>query len=297
MAASAAYWLASASSEMVITNTGELGSIGVVAIFRDTSAKDEKQGIQNIEVVSSVSPNKRLDPKTSEGKQLIQNVVDELANIFVETVATNRNVSVDDVLNNFGKGGMLVAQSAITAGMADKIGSFENLISSLIKSNNIGGIYMSKKITEATAQDVKIENPELYKAIQAEVVPGITSIEAINQAKDGGFKLGQEFENTRIQEIESLCNNDNAAIISEHKFNTEMTKEDVALAIVTKQEKDAKEKGANIQADAQAIDGVQPDNTSDEDVERASAVENMVAGMNDQRKGRRVSAKSERGQF
>jgi len=54
MAASAAYWLAAACDELVTDATAELGSIGIVGIFRvgDKNA---------IEIVSSNAPDKRPD--------------------------------------------------------------------------------------------------------------------------------------------------------------------------------------------------------------------------------------------
>ena len=45
-AASAAYWIASAAEEMVVTPTGEVGSIGVFALHEDYSQAMEQEGIK-----------------------------------------------------------------------------------------------------------------------------------------------------------------------------------------------------------------------------------------------------------
>ena len=251
MMASAGYWIGSATSEIISTNTGELGSIGVVVPFRDTSALDEKKGIKNIEIVSSVSPKKRFDIKTDDGKAIVQKIADELADIFVSAVATHRGTDVEDVIDNFGQGGMLIAQSAIDVGMADRIGSFEQLITeenSKPISLNTGGFQMKTLVIDATVDTVKAENPELYKAIQnigkAEVTADVES------ATEAGFKSGVEHENARIQGIESLASADNADLVNEHKFNSEQTKESVALLIVDRDKAKTKKAGDDVTEDA-----------------------------------------------
>jgi signal peptide peptidase SppA len=130
-AASAAYWIASAAGRIVADATAELGSIGVVAGYQDTRGKDEKAGVKNIEIVSSVSPNKRPDLQSDEGRKQIQTIVDDLADVFVRSVAENRGVSVGKVLSDFGQGGMFVGQNAVKAGLADALGSFEGVLAEM----------------------------------------------------------------------------------------------------------------------------------------------------------------------
>ena len=88
MAASAAYWVASAADSIIAAPTAEIGSIGVVFTMR-------RRQDNTIEVVSSVSPRKRIDPETDEGRQAIQARADALADVFVSQVAENRKLSAD----------------------------------------------------------------------------------------------------------------------------------------------------------------------------------------------------------
>jgi capsid assembly protease len=125
---SAAYWIASACDEIVLDDTAMVGSIGVVTAVPDPS----KQTARSIEIVSSQSPNKRPDVSTERGRQQIQDRVDALADVFVATVARNRGVSVETVLDDFGQGGVFVGQHAVAAGLADRIGSFEGTLATLI---------------------------------------------------------------------------------------------------------------------------------------------------------------------
>ena len=125
-AASAGYWLASQSSEIVIADTAILGSIGVRAALQDTSKKDAEAG--RIEFISSQSPGKRTDLTTDEGRARIQRTIDALAEVFIATVADGRGVKPDDVIAEFGGGDVLIGSAAVAAGMADRIGSFEAVI-------------------------------------------------------------------------------------------------------------------------------------------------------------------------
>jgi len=131
MAASGAYWLASQTQAIVADSTAMLGSIGIVATFRDRKAADEKAGIANYEIVSSQSPKKRLDPGTETGRAAIQVVLDDLAAEFVAAVASGRGVTAEKVLADFGQGGVMTAKRAIDAGLADQLGSFESVLSEL----------------------------------------------------------------------------------------------------------------------------------------------------------------------
>lgn len=127
LGASAAYWLASATGEIVADPTAGLGSIGVVMPVRDP----DKTKAMDIEIVSSQSPQKRPDVRTERGRAQYQTIVDHLADVFVETVARNRDVSADHVLEKFGQGGILIGKHAVSAGLADRLGGFEETLARL----------------------------------------------------------------------------------------------------------------------------------------------------------------------
>lgn len=129
--ASGAYWIGAAASEVVIDATAIVGSIGVVMSYLDTSKRDEKSDVRRVDVVSSASPDKRLDPNTDAGRAKVQEMVDALADVFVGSVAKYRGVSVEHVTTKFGRGGVLVGAAAKAAGMADRIGSLDSVIAEL----------------------------------------------------------------------------------------------------------------------------------------------------------------------
>jgi signal peptide peptidase SppA len=131
LGASAAYWLTTAAEHVVCAETAMLGSIGVRLALMDDSARDAKEGVRTIEIISSQSPGKRDRPVDDEVIARAQSNVDELAAIFIAKVAAQRGVSVDEVMAKFGQGDVLVGASAVKAGMADELGSLEGTIAQL----------------------------------------------------------------------------------------------------------------------------------------------------------------------
>jgi signal peptide peptidase SppA len=126
--ASAAYWLASAADKIVIAPTAVLGSIGVQVAYRESAARP---GEKTYRFVSSQSPNKNPELGTPAASEQIQNTIDAMAAVFVADVARNRGVATETVLTDFGKGGIFVGQTAVDAGMADSIGTFETVLADL----------------------------------------------------------------------------------------------------------------------------------------------------------------------
>lgn len=136
---SGAYWLAAAASEIVVDETAYLGSIGVVGSYQDTRKRDEKADVRTVDIVSSQSPDKRIDPNTDEGRAKVQAQLDRLADVFVAAIAGYRKTSVDKVLSDFGRGDILIGKYAIRAGMADRIGSLESVIAELSAATSASG--------------------------------------------------------------------------------------------------------------------------------------------------------------
>lgn len=127
MVASAAYWLASAASEIVSTSPANLtGSIGVVAVAIDRSERDAKWG--RVTVVSRNAPDKRPDLRTESGIAVIQDQVDALERTFIARISEGRGITADQVARIFGRGRVMVAidadeskPSALSAGMIDRV--------------------------------------------------------------------------------------------------------------------------------------------------------------------------------
>jgi HK97 family phage major capsid protein len=124
---SAALWVVSAADEVVVTSVGIMGSVG--AMMSITVPNPDRQaelfGEQDVEFVSSQSPNKNIDPTSKAGQEQYQAIVDYLAGVFIADLARNYGVTEAKVLGKFGQGGLFVAPDAVKVGMASRVASFE----------------------------------------------------------------------------------------------------------------------------------------------------------------------------
>jgi len=133
MAASAAYWLACCATELVVTPSGQVGSIGVFAAHEDMSKALEQEGVK----VSLVSAGKfktegnPYEPLSDEARAALQAKVDEFYGMFVKSVAKGRGVSQASVRDGYGQGRMLLASAAVKEGLADSISTLDQVLSKL----------------------------------------------------------------------------------------------------------------------------------------------------------------------
>lgn len=132
-AASAAYWLGTAASEFVVMPSGEVGSIGVWTMHVDYSEALKMDGVK-VTLISAgefkVEGNP-YEPLDDVAKADMQQGVDDVMQQFIKDVAKNRGKSVSDVRANFGKGRMVSSKAAVAAGMADRVGTMDTVLSKL----------------------------------------------------------------------------------------------------------------------------------------------------------------------
>lgn len=128
--ASAAYWIASAADEIVITPSGEAGSIGVIAAHEDQSAWYERMGVKVSLITAGrfKAENNPFEPLTDEGRAAIQARVDESYGHFTRAIARHRGVSVETVRGEFGEGRMYGAREAVRRGMADRVATLDAVL-------------------------------------------------------------------------------------------------------------------------------------------------------------------------
>jgi len=172
MAASAAYWIASAADKVILSSqTASVGSIGVVTLHRDFSKKEELEGVKTTEIYAGQY--KRIasayEPLSDDGKKSIQEKVDCYYSVFVQDVAKFRGQTEEYVLKNMAGGRMFIGEQAIKSGLADGFGDIDNYIYNSNGSNNnesIEGDFSMLEKIELTEDTLAKQNPELLKAIQ-----------------------------------------------------------------------------------------------------------------------------------
>ena len=127
LAASAAYWLASSVDELVVTPSGQVGSIGVLAVHEEFSRQNDAQGV-TVTLFSS-DPRKvegnEWEPLTEEARATIQSQIDAFYAMFTKDVARGRNVTAGKVAADFGGGRVLLASEALKAGMVDRVDTLD----------------------------------------------------------------------------------------------------------------------------------------------------------------------------
>lgn len=132
-AASAAYWLASQAHELVVTPSGDVGSIGVIAAHLDASEAEAKEGLR-YSLVSAGRFKTELsqhEPLSSEARDALQARVNAYYDQFVRAVSTGRNVALKAVRDGFGEGRMVAADEAVALGMADRVDTLEGTLARL----------------------------------------------------------------------------------------------------------------------------------------------------------------------
>lgn len=175
---SAAYAIGSAANRLIVSETGGVGSIGVIALHIDQSVKDANEGYRYTAVTAGTHKNdfSPHQPLTDEAKADLQAEVDRLYGLFVEHVASMRTLATDDVRST--EAGLYFGANAIAAGLADAVGTFESALTdfSLFLSSRSRKSPQARAGTRTEAatpaQEQKMDSQEV------EVVPEMIGVDA-----------------------------------------------------------------------------------------------------------------------
>jgi len=137
-ALSAAYAIASAADRIYVTRTGEVGSIGVIAVHVDESGADTKAGL----AWSFIFAGDRKIDGTSHGalseraRADIQADVDRLYGEFCALAAANRGLTPEAVRAT--EASIFRGELAIRAGLADRLGTLDVALADM--GAEVGGL-------------------------------------------------------------------------------------------------------------------------------------------------------------
>ena len=122
IAASAAYWLASQCSTITLTQSGEVGSVGVLDIHADVTKALDNAGVKVTAVSSTPEKTERapFNPLSDEARAHMQRGVTAWYGDFLSAVRRGRGARVSPT-GTYGNGRMLSAKDALAAGMVDFI--------------------------------------------------------------------------------------------------------------------------------------------------------------------------------
>ncbi|MBW2650137.1 MAG: signal peptide peptidase SppA [Deltaproteobacteria bacterium] len=129
VAASGGYYIACAA-DRIIANPGTItGSIGVIAQFSQIEDLLEKVGLKTTVVKAGRykdvgSPVREM---TTADKNLVQGVIDDIHNQFIEAVLSNRDLSRENI-EKIADARIFTGRQALKAGLVDDLGNMEYAI-------------------------------------------------------------------------------------------------------------------------------------------------------------------------
>ncbi|MDI7258681.1 MAG: signal peptide peptidase SppA [Thermodesulfobacteriota bacterium] len=152
VAASGGYYIASAS-DLIVANPGTItGSIGVLMEFTNIEELFRKIGIKGLVLKSGEhkdigSPFREM---TAEEKKIIQSVIDNVHQQFIQAVAEGRKLDRSKVVQ-VADGRILTGEQAKHLGLVDQIGNLQDAIDTTAKMVGIEGkpviLYPKKKFS------------------------------------------------------------------------------------------------------------------------------------------------------
>ena len=209
---SAAYAIASAAERIVLPRTAGAGSIGVVAMHMDQSAKDAKQGYVYTPVYAGA---RKIDgsehfPLSDEARDSLQTEVDRLYGLFVSTVARNRGIDTDTVRAT--EAGWLNPQEAVAGGFADGVATFADTLAELERRaappNGIVGARAAVRRVSTTRKrqmdkqkETALEAVEESPAVAETEPPSQEATLDVDALKMDGRQEGKTAERERIAAI------------------------------------------------------------------------------------------------
>lgn len=158
---SAAYAIASAADKVYLPRTGAAGSIGVIAIHYEQSKAEADVGVTYTAIFAGDRKNDFSihEPISKEALSIAQASVDKTNDLFLETVARNRGLSVDAVREQ--QAAIYDGADAVSAGLADGVNTFEAVLSELSQTHthfNKGGNRMDLEqlVAELSAAQIGV---------------------------------------------------------------------------------------------------------------------------------------------
>ena len=122
------YALASAASRLIVSRTGGVGSIGVIAMHVDQSVRDVQDGVSYTAVFAGDRKND-LNPHapiSGEAHSFLQGEVNRIYDLFATTVAKHRGMGVNTIKST--QAALYFGTDAVASGLADDVGTLDDAL-------------------------------------------------------------------------------------------------------------------------------------------------------------------------
>lgn len=191
---SAAYALAAAAERLYVTETGGVGSVGVIAVHAEASQANKAAGI-NVTVFRAgarKAEHNSLEPLTEAAADSLQTELDRLHTLFAEQVAAHRGLSVETVRAT--EAATLHGPAAVAAGFADHIGTLADALTALRHRIETTPTERPTAAHNTEAHTMKTEAPQAAPpASEKEIDLSAYRAEGYNEALE------------QVKEINQLC--------------------------------------------------------------------------------------------
>lgn len=217
MAASAAYAIASGASEIVTTETGVAGSIGVVLLHADYSESLASEGIKPTLIFAGAHKvdGNPFEPLSDAVKADLQAEVTAFYEKFLATVETGRGARTTREMARSTEARTFIGEAAVAAGLADRVGTFESVLAELSLPARLTG-----RTTPVSAKGAIMSETNITPA--AETPPGISQAAHDAAVRDAEAR-GASNERARI-----------SAIVGHDNIRGSATRIGAAIALATK---------------------------------------------------------------
>ncbi len=139
--ASGAYWIASSCDYIFSNRMSVVGSIGVIASYLDFSGFLRRYNVSYERLVAGKykDAGSQFRKLTPEERELFQKRLDMIHEMFIEQVAINRNLSIDNV-SAIATGQIFLGEEAVSLGLVDFIGNIDDAYSLIEDKYNISAV-------------------------------------------------------------------------------------------------------------------------------------------------------------
>jgi len=228
MAASAAYAIASGAAEIVTTETGVSGSIGVVLLHADFSRQLDREGITPTLIFAGehkVDGNP-FEPLPKNVRTDLEAEVEAFYDLFIRTVALGRGDRLTAEMARATQARTFIGQQAVGAGLADRVGTFESVLAEFSRdpvsagrtTSGMKGNAMTEKTGAPAAENAGIAKTDHDKAVA--------------DARAAGVAEGTKAEQDRVKGLTALLGKGHDAIVTAAIADGKSTAGEAAIRMV-----------------------------------------------------------------
>jgi signal peptide peptidase SppA len=219
LAASAAYALASGTQRILTTETGTVGSIGVLARHVDVSEQNKASGVKITHIFAG---DRKVDgsrdlPLSKEARNSIQADVDAIYDKFVERVETHRSDLTDKAIRDT-EGATYLGEAGVDIGFADGMTTVVDAVKEFSESNvsatsvtvpAIGGdTEKGNTMTDAEKKKKEAEEAAAAQATsdaEAAAAASADNVVDIATARNEGAQAERAARQEYVSQVKSLC--------------------------------------------------------------------------------------------